>query len=470
MAEIGVVGVGVMGANLALNMAENGHGVAVTDRDAGKVKDLVGRAGDLAKKLEGTFTQQEFVAAIQAPRPVLLLVPAGAPVDAAANALLPLLSPGDIIIDAGNSNFHDTRRRSQTYAAKGIDFIGIGVSGGEEGARHGPSIMSGGLPESWARISPVMNDIAAKFEGEPCAARVGPEGAGHFVKTVHNGIEYADMELIAEIYGILRDGLGMSAAEMAETFAAWNGGRLKSYLIEITATVLDTHDPGTGKPIVDLILDTAGQKGTGRWAAMEAEDLGVPATVIEAAVAARVISSEREQRLAAEKIFGPAQRRIDIGDRNAFIDDLERALLAGKIVAYAEGFDVMGKASDTFKWNTPLGTVAKIWRAGCIIRSVFLDDIAKAYAAGPVTDLVLAPFFAEIMKESHNSLRRTVSAAVLAGIPVPALSAALARFDLGRTARTTANLIQGQRDFFGAHGFERTDQEGTGLHGPWSRS
>jgi 6-phosphogluconate dehydrogenase len=450
-------------------MAEKGHGVAVTDRDAAKVKDLVARAGDLAPMLEPTFAQKEFVAAIEPPRPVILLVPAGVAVDAAADSLLPFLSPGDMIIDAGNSNFRDTRRRSQTYAAKGVDFIGIGVSGGEDGARRGPSIMAGGLPESWARISPIMNAIAAKFEGEPCAAHVGPEGAGHFVKTIHNGIEYADMELIAEIYGILRDGLGMAPAEMAEIFATWNGGRLKSYLIEITAIVLDTHDPANGKPVVDLILDTAGQKGTGRWAAMEAEDLGVPATVIEAAVAARVISAEREQRLAAEKIFGAAKRKIDIPDRNAFIDDLERALLAGKIVAYAEGFSVMGKASDTWNWATPLGTVAKIWRAGCIIRSVFLDDIAKAYAAGPVTDLVTAPFFAEIMGESHDSLRRVVSAAVLSGIPVPALSAALARFDLGRTARTTANLIQAERDFFGAHGFERTDQEGTGLHGPWAK-
>ncbi len=470
MAEIGVVGLGVMGANLALNMAEKGHGVALFDRADEKAGTVVGSAGTLAPMLEPAVAQRDFVAAIRAPRPVILLVPAGAAVDAAADALLPFLSPGDIIIDAGNSNFRDTRRRSQVYAAKGIDFLGIGVSGGEDGARNGPSIMSGGQPESWQRIAPIMNDIAAKFEGEPCAARVGPEGAGHFVKTIHNGIEYADMEMIAEIYGILRDGLGMAPAEMAEIFAAWNGGRLKSYLIEITATVLDAHDPATGKPIVDLILDKAGQKGTGRWATMEAEDLGVPATVIEAAVAARALSAEKERRVAAEALFGAAKRKIDVSDRNAFIDDLERALLAGKIVAYAEGFAVMAKASETWNWETPLGTVAKIWRAGCIIRSVFLDDIAAAYAAGPVVDLITAPPFAETMKATHDSLRRTVSAAVLAGIPVPALSAALARFDLGRTARSTANLIQAERDFFGAHGFERTDREGTGLHGPWSKT
>jgi 6-phosphogluconate dehydrogenase len=469
MAEIGLVGVGVMGSNLTLNMAETGHSVAVTDRDTAKVKDLVGRAGTLAPKIEPATALGDFVAAIEPPRPVVLMVPAGAPVDAASDSLLPFLSPGDMIIDAGTSNFRDTRRRSETYAAKGIDFIGIGVSGGEEGARHGPSIMAGGLPESWARIAPIMNAIAAKFDGEPCAARVGPEGAGHFVKTVHNGIEYADMELIAEVYGMLRDGLGMAPAGMAEIFAAWNGGRLKSYLIEITATVLDAHDPETGKPIVDLILDTAGQKGTGRWAAMEAEDLGVPATVIEAAVAARVLSSGKESRVAAEKLFGAARRKIDMPDRNAFIDDLERALVAGKIVAYAEGFAVMAMASDTWNWNTPLGTVAKIWRAGCIIRSVFLDDIARAYEAGPVADLVTAPPFAGMMRESHDSLRRVVSAAVLAGVPVPALSAALARFDLGRTARSTANLIQAQRDFFGAHVFARPAREGTGLPGPWAK-
>jgi 6-phosphogluconate dehydrogenase len=288
---------------------------------------------------------------------------------------------------------------------------------------------------------------------------------------MHNGIEYADMQMIAEVYGIMRDGLGLSPAAMADVFALWNGGRLKSYLIEITATVLDALDPETGKPLVDLILDSAGQKGTGRWAAIEAQDMGVPATVIEAAVAARVQSSQREKRIAGEKLFGAAKRKIAVADREAFIDNLETALLAGKIAAYAQGFAVMAKASETWGWDTPLGTVAKIWRAGCIIRSAFLDDIATAYASGAtVGNLMMVPPFDAMLKETHDSLRRVVADAVLAGIPVPALSAALAYFDLARTARSTANLIQGQRDFFGAHGFERTDRPGTGLHGPWSKS
>ena len=471
MAEIGLVGLGVMGSNLALNMAEKGHSVAVFNRTVAKTDAFVRGAGGLAAKLVPTHTLAELAKEIRRPRPIILLVQAGAAVDEQADALLPHLAKGDMLIDAGNANYRDTRRRAEAFAARGIDFVGIGISGGEEGARQGPSIMAGGSEESWRRIAPVLTDIAAKFAGEPCAARVGPEGAGHFVKTMHNGIEYADMQMIAEIYGIMRDGLGLSPAEMAETFALWNGGRLKSYLIEITATVLDAHDPETRKPIVDVILDSAGQKGTGRWAAIEAQEMAVPATVIEAAVAARVQSSQRPERIAGETLFGAAARRIEVADKAKVIDGLEQALLAGKIAAYAQGFAVMAKASETWNWQTPLGTVAKIWRAGCIIRSSFLDDIASAYASGrEIVNLMVVPPFDAMLKETHDSLRRVVSDAVLAGIPVPALSAALAYFDQARTARGTANLIQAQRDYFGAHGFERTDRPGTGQHGPWSGS
>jgi 6-phosphogluconate dehydrogenase len=392
-------------------------------------------------------------------------------VDEQARVLADHFGKGDILIDAGNANFRDTRRRVEEYGARGIYFLGTGVSGGEEGARHGPSIMAGGASAAWSRVEAVFRDIAAKFEGEPCAALVGPEGAGHFVKTIHNGIEYADMQMIAEVYGILRNGLGFTAKQMAEVFQRWNEGPLKSYLIEITGKVLDTIDEKTGKPLVDVILDTAGQKGTGRWSVMEAQDLGVPATVIEAAVAARALSAQKKERLAAEKTFGAAPRKFDAAfDGDTVLTRLEQALLAGKIVAYAQGFAVMAKASEAWNWNLPLGTVAKIWRAGCIIRSVFLDDISKAYAAsGSLANLTKIEPFAGLLKSSHASLRLVIAEAALKGVPVPALSSALGYFDLMRTGRSTADLTQAQRDFFGAHGFERLDQPGKEAHGPWAR-
>jgi 6-phosphogluconate dehydrogenase len=470
MADIGLVGLGVMGANLALNMAEKGYRVAVYNRTASKTEAFVAEAGSLAPQLTACVSVKELAAAIAPPRPVIILVQAGAPVDETALMLAGELATGDMLIDAGNANFRDTRRRVGEYMKRGLDFLGVGISGGEEGARHGPSIMAGGNQASWARVEKILVDISAKFNGEPCAALVGPEGAGHFVKTIHNGIEYADMQMIAEIYGLLRDGLGFAPAEMVDVFAKWNEGRLKSYLIEISAKVLGTTDAKSGKPLVDIILDTAGQKGTGRWSAMEAQDLGVSATVIEAAVAARGSSAQRDQRLAAEKVFGAAPMKLGdaLGDRKAALATLEQALLAGKIAAYAQGFAVMAKASEAWDWKLPLGTVAKIWRAGCIIRSVFLDDISRAYSSGgPIANLMLASPFAATLKETEGSLRRVVAAAALKGIPVPALSSALAYFDMSRTARTTANLIQGQRDFFGAHGFERTDSSGKGFHGPW---
>jgi 6-phosphogluconate dehydrogenase len=471
MADIGLVGLGVMGANLALNMAEKGHRVAVYNRTASKTEAYIAEAGKLAPRLTPCYSLKELAAAIAPPRPIVIMVQAGPPVDEVGHALAAELASGDMLIDAGNANFRDTRHRVGEYMKLGLDFLGMGVSGGEEGARHGPSIMAGGTPKAWARVENILLDISAKFNGEPCAALVGPEGAGHFVKTIHNGIEYADMEMIAEIYGLMRDGFGMTPAAMADVFAKWNEGPLKSYLIEITAKVLAAADATTGKPLVEVIQDTAGQKGTGRWSAMEAQDLGVPATMIEAAVSARGLSAQRDQRLAGEKIFGsPVMKLGDaLGDRGAALVALEQALLAGKIAAYAQGFAVMARASEAWDWHLPLGTVAKIWRAGCIIRSVFLDDISKAYSAGgAIANLMMTEPFASDLKQSEASLRRVVAAAALKGIATPALSSALAYFDLSRTARTTANLIQGQRDFFGAHGFERTDSSGKAFHGPWS--
>jgi 6-phosphogluconate dehydrogenase len=473
VADIGLVGLGVMGANLALNMAEKGYRVAVYNRTGSKTDEFMAHAGNLAPRLTPCATLKDLAAAIEPPRPVVIMVQAGPAVDETADALAGDLVRGDMLIDAGNANFRDTRRRAAQYEQQGLQFLGVGVSGGEEGARHGPSIMAGGTPAAWSRVEKILVDISAKFEGEPCAALVGPEGAGHFVKTIHNGIEYADMQMIAEVYGVMRDGLGMSPAAMADVFARWNEERLKSYLIEITAKVLAAKDIDTGKPLVEVIVDSAGQKGTGRWSAIEAQDLGIPATVIEAAVAARAMSAERKLRAAGAADFGAPKPVLGdaLGDRNAALARLEKALLAGKIAAYAQGFAVMDGASRAWNWNLPLGTVAKIWRAGCIIRSVFLDDIARAYAAGQsIANLMLAEPFGATLKETEGNLRRVVSVAALNGLAVPALSSALAYFDMARTPRTTANLIQGQRDFFGAHGFERTDRDGRGFHGPWSAS
>ena len=473
MADIGLVGLGVMGANLALNMAEKGNTVAVFNRTAEKTDAFIANAGSLAERLVPCKSLEELAEAIDPPRPVVIMVKAGEAVDQQAEVLAQHLSKDDILIDAGNANFHDTRRREKTFTERGINFLGVGVSGGEEGARHGPSVMAGGNPNAWARVASIFDAISAKFDGQPCAALVGPEGAGHFVKTIHNGIEYADMQMIAEIYGIMRDGLGLTPEAMAGIFQGWNGGPLQSYLIEITAEVLGSTDPETGKPLVDMILDTAGQKGTGRWSVIEAQDLGAPATVIEAAVAARNLSSRKAHRVATEELFGAAPR--DLGGTIGNIDSativLEEALLAGKIVAYAQGFRVMAEASSTFDWNLPLGTVAKIWRAGCIIRSAFLDDIASTFdTAGDVSDLMTTEPFTSMLKATNGSLRRVVAEASLKGLPVPALSSALAYFDFSRTARSTADLTQGQRDFFGAHGFERLDRPGEVAHGPWSNA
>lgn len=466
-AEIGLIGLGTMGSNLALNIAEKGHSIAVFNRTVSRVDEFRAGAGQLAERIVPCRDLDELAQAIRPPRPVIIMVAAGTPVDEQIAALRRKLQPNDIVIDAGNANFHDTVRRFKELEGSGLTFIGMGVSGGEEGARHGPSIMVGGTEESWKRVEPVLAAIAARFRGEPCAAWLGPDGAGHFVKTIHNGIEYADMQMIAEIYGILRDGLGMEAKKIAPVFAHWNEGRLNSYLIEITAKVLAADDPKTGRPMVDMILDRAGQKGTGKWSAIEAQQLGVPATTIEAAVAARVLSSFKGERLEAQKMYHDLPAERIGGGREALLADLELALLAGKIAAYAQGFAIMAGASREFGWNLPMPTIAKIWRAGCIIRSAMLDTMAEALASGGAEEnLLMAPAFVALMKESHSSLRRIVARAALAGLPVPALASALGYFDAYRQGRGTSNLIQAQRDFFGAHGFERIDDKGA-FHGQW---
>ncbi|WP_284758404.1 NADP-dependent phosphogluconate dehydrogenase [Agrobacterium sp. fls2-241-TYG-188a] len=466
-AEIGLIGLGVMGSNLALNIAEKGNKIAVFNRTPEVTKKFYADAGALQGQIIPCETIEEFIAAIRPPRPIIIMIKAGDPVDQQMEMLKPHLENGDIMIDAGNANFRDTIRRFETLEDTDLTFIGMGVSGGEEGARHGPSIMVGGTEESWKRVEKVLTSISAKYDNEPCVAWLGNDGAGHFVKTIHNGIEYADMQMIAEIYGILRDGLKLSAAEIADVFGEWNKGRLNSYLIEITEKVLRAADPITGKPMVDLILDKAGQKGTGKWSVIEAQNMGVAATAIEAAVAARILSSQKEERVSAETILGLPATLPAPADKKAFIADLENALLAAKIGAYAQGFAVMSAASKEFGWDLPMPTIARIWRAGCIIRSQFLDEITSAFTKDPhVANLIVTPAFAQMVKDTDAPLRRVVSHAVLSGLPVPALASALGYFDAYRRARGSANLIQAQRDFFGAHGFERTDGVDK-PHGPW---
>jgi 6-phosphogluconate dehydrogenase len=466
-AEIGLIGLGVMGANLALNIAEKGHTIAVYNRTAARTEAFMAKAGGLAPRLVPTTTLKDFVAAIRPPRPVIIMIQAGSPVDAEIAQLRPILSAGDIIIDAGNANFRDTMRRFQDLAGSGLTFIGMGVSGGEEGARHGPSIMVGGTAEAYARVEKVLTAIAARYHDEPCCAHLGSDGAGHFVKTIHNGIEYADMEMIAEVYGIMRDGLGLAPAAMADVFATWNKGRLNSYLIEITANVLAASDPRSGKPMVDVIVDSAGQKGTGRWAVIEAQMMGVPATAIEAAVAARSLSAQRDERQLAQRLYGRAVSPFAKAEAADLIRQLELALFAGKIAAYAQGFAVMEAASREFNWGLPMATIARIWRAGCIIRSQFLDTIASAYEGHQsLANLLQAPEFVAMMKEAMPALRQVVARAVTQAIPVSALAASLSYVDGYTQGRGTANLIQAQRDFFGAHGFERFDTTGP-QHGPW---
>lgn len=460
---IGLIGLGTMGAALALNIAEKGHGIAVWNRTGAVTARFVEQAGDLAERISATETLADFVAAIAAPRAIILMVPAGEAVDQQLSALGALLGPDDLVIDAGNANFHDTNRRAG--AGLPFRFMGIGVSGGEEGARHGPAIMAGGSPEDWARIAPVLEAIAARAEdGTPCAAYLGPDGAGHFVKAVHNGIEYADMQMIAETYGVMRDGLAMRAGEIGAAFGRWNAGPLQSYLVEISAAVAQATDPVGQGPLLDVIVDAAGQKGTGRWTAIEAQTLAAPIPVIEAAVMARNVSALRAERAAGEAVFGPAPQSVA---GVVAVDDLEQALIAGKILCYAQGFAMMTAAASEFRWALDMPAIARVWRAGCIIRSAMLNDMATALGEAPGRNLILSDFFADHLRRSLPALRRVVAAGATHGLALPALGAGLAWFDMMRTARGTANMIQGQRDFFGLHGFERLD----GLarpHGPWA--
>jgi 6-phosphogluconate dehydrogenase len=462
-ARIGLVGLGTMGSALALNIAGRGFPVAVTNRTAARLPEFLAEAGPLAERITAVETPGALVAELARPRVILLMVPAGEATDAQIAALRPFLEAGDVLVDGGNADFRDTRRRAAELEAAGIRFLGLGVSGGEAGARHGPSLMAGGSPEAWEAVREVLEAIAARFAGVPCARLLGPDGAGHFVKTVHNGIEYADMQLIAEIYGLMRSE-GRGAHAIGEVFAQWNEGPLNAYLTEVTAAVLMADDPATGRPVVDLIADRAGQQGTGRWTVIEAQRLGVPATITEAAVAARAWSAAAALRATGAALLSPPDR---VHGPVPTEGDLEKALLAGRILALSQGFAVLAAASEEFGWKLDLAACAEVWRAGCIIRSALLDDIAHAFRDGvPHGVLAFAPYFAAELAGTVPALRRVVAAAAATGEPAPALASALAYHDTLRSARGTANLIQAQRDYFGAHGFERIDAEGS-HHGPW---
>lgn len=455
--DIGVYGLGTMGSALALNLAEQGFSVAVTNREAEWIAPFVAEAGSLGTQLAPSESLPEFIASIRTPRTILFMIPSGAPMDAMIEIALPLLEGGDTIIDGGNANFNDTRRRSERLRDTGIHFVGMGVSGGEKGARYGPSMMVGGSDHSWAQLRPMAEAIAAKFEGDPCVAHLGPDGAGHFVKTVHNGIEYADMQMIAEVYGILRDGSGWDASRIGALFGEWQQGPLSSYLIEVSAAALQTIDPETDKPIVDMIEDRAGQKGTGRWTVIEALKMGQSASAIEGAVGARGWSSEKAAREIAEPLLALGALTADVPSAN----DLEEALLAGRILAHAQGFRILSAASEEFGWALDMARISEIWRAGCIIRSTLLDDLAEAFQNElPHGHLILAPTIAATLARVIPALRRTVVAGAALGTPLPSLSASLAWYDSMRRSRGTTNLIQVQRDFFGAHGFARTDKDG----------
>lgn len=461
-AQIGVYGLGTMGSALALNMAENGFDVAVTNREAEWIAPFMEEAGDLAERLHPHESLEAFVAGLKTPRVILFMIPSGKPMDMMIEAVAPLLEDGDTIIDGGNANFHDTRRRSAFLSEDNLHFVGMGVSGGEKGARHGPSMMVGGTEHSWDQLRDILKAISAKYEGSPCVDHLGPDGAGHFVKTVHNGIEYADMQAISEVYSLLHNGAGWSAKEVGALFEKWNAGPLKSYLIEITGKLLSYDDPETGKPAVDVIRDAAGQKGTGRWTVVEAVRMGEAANMIEAAVGARSWSSEKATRQTAEQVFG--------GDRGALTldeDKLADAFLAVRVLCYAQGFRILEAASEEYDWSLNFSRIAEVWRAGCIIRSALLDDISEAFGDDlPDGELILSDRFSQILKRNLPALREVVGASVAGGHAIPALSSALQWYDSMRQGYGSANIIQAQRDFFGYHGFERLDAEGA-HHGPW---
>jgi 6-phosphogluconate dehydrogenase len=466
-AQIAVTGLAVMGRNLARNLARNGFRVAVHNRSQGRTDALIKEFGH-----EGEFVPAAdlpaLVESLEQPRKIIIMVKAGEPTDAVIDELVPLLDEGDIVVDAGNAHFADTRRRETALREKGLHFVGSGVSGGEEGALNGPSIMPGGSPESYAALEPMLTKISAHVNGEPCCVHVGPDGAGHFVKMLHNGIEYADMQLIAEAYDLLRHVLGLSPAELADVFREWNSGDLESFLIEITAEVLSQVDPTTGGPFVDVVLDQAEQKGTGRWTVQSALDLGIPVSGMAEAVFARSLSGDVVRRTAAAGVLpGPADAKADV-DRDAFVEDVRHALYAAKLVAYAQGFDAIRAASEQYEWDIDLGAMATIWRGGCIIRARFLDRIKEAYDRNPdLPSLLVDDYFKEAVANGQEAWRRVVATAAAVGVPAPGFSASLSYYDGLRAERLPAALIQGLRDLFGAHTYRRADREGT-YHLEWS--
>jgi 6-phosphogluconate dehydrogenase len=470
-ANFGVMGLGVMGHMLALNMERNGFHVAGYDLDLGKVQAF--QADSAGKNLIACETLEAFLATLELPRRILMMVPAGKPVDAAIASLQPHLAKGDLLIDGGNTYFPDTERRSKELEAAGIIYIGTGVSGGEQGALWGPAIMPGGQPEAWELVKPIFEAIAAKVgavpgvnPGEPCVAYMGPRGAGHYVKMVHNGIEYGDMQLIAEAYDILHRGLGLSNAQLHEVFAEWNRGELESYLIEITADIFTKTDPKTGSAVVDLILDEAQQKGTGKWTSQNALDLGAPTPTINAAVESRIVSAYKEERVAASQVLIGPEPKIS-ADPQVIIQAVRDALFAAKICSYAQGFGLLRMASKEYDYNLNYGEIAKIWRGGCIIRARFLNDIRAAFSRNPdLPNLMVDPEFAQAMNTRQAALRKVVALAAESGIPALAFSSALAYYDAYRSARLPANLTQAQRDYFGAHTYRRVDREGS-FHTEW---
>ena len=466
--DIGLIGLAVMGENLVMNMESKGFAVSVYNRTTEKVdRFLAGRAK--GKNIVGAHSLEELVAQLKKPRKVMMMVKAGAPVDAFIEQLIPLLEPGDVIIDGGNSHFPDTIRRTKYVERKGLYYIGTGVSGGEEGALKGPSMMPGGSPEAWPLVKPIFQAICAKVEdGSPCCQWVGSDGAGHFVKMVHNGIEYGDMQLICEAYQLMKDLLGMTPDEMHQVFAQWNEGELNSYLIEITRDILAYKDEN-GDHVVDYILDTAGQKGTGKWTAVAALDEGISLTLIAEAVFSRCLSAAKEERVAASRVLtGPTAPFT--GDRQTMLEDIRNALFAAKIVSYAQGYSLMRSAAKTYGWDLNYGDIALMWRGGCIIRSVFLGDIKKAFDKNPeLANLMLDDYFREKLTAAQDGWRRVCAQAMLSGVPVPAMSAALSYYDGYRCQRLPANLLQAQRDYFGAHTYERMDRpRGQVFHTNWT--
>jgi 6-phosphogluconate dehydrogenase len=467
--DIGIIGLGVMGENLALNMESKGFSVAVFNRTH-EVTEKFASGRGAGKNIAATATIEDFVAALSRPRKAMMMVKAGPPVDAVIAQLTPLVEKGDVIIDGGNSLFTDTQRRFKELEARGLHFVGCGVSGGEEGALKGPSLMPGGSRESFEIIAPIFRKIAAQVDGEPCCRYMGPDGAGHYVKMVHNGIEYGDMQLICEAYAILHDALHLEANELSEIFAEWNRGALESYLIEITAEIFRKKDPETGKPLVDVILDKAGQKGTGLWTLQSALAQSVVISTINAAVEARVISSRKDERMQAAKILPQPQPPKFTGDRKQLITAVHDALYASKIVSYAQGMELLGAASTTYNWNLNFGDIATIWRGGCIIRAKFLNRITEAYARDPkLHNLLFDSYFTDIIAKTQQNWRVAIATAIEHAVPVPAFSASLAYFDSYRSARLPANLLQAQRDFFGAHTYERIDKPGV-FHTEWQEA